>query len=152
MSNILIIHTIELARFGKAAIKLSLIGSESYILTCYRYVELNLVRTNMVEHPAEYPWSSYRYNALGRTNSLINPHSIYLRLGETKAQCCDAYRALFSLHINELSLKEIREATNKSWVLGSEYFKGKIADKLDRPIAPKKRGGDRRSEEFKANK
>ena len=92
MSNILIIHTIELARFGKAAIKLSLIGSESYILTCYRYVELNLVRTNMVEHPAEYPWSSYRYNALGGSNNLINSHSIYLRLGETKAQYCDAYQ------------------------------------------------------------
>ena len=148
MSNILIIHTIELARFGKAAIKLSLIDSERI----YSPVILNPVRANMVEHPAEYPWSSYRYNALGRSNNLINSHSIYLRLGETKAQYCDAYRALSSLHINELSLKEIREATNKSWVLGSEYFKGKIADKLDRPIAPKKRGGDRRSEEFKANK
>jgi len=36
---------------------------EGYALGCYRYIELNPVRANRVEHPAEYPWSSYRANA-----------------------------------------------------------------------------------------
>jgi putative transposase len=34
-----------------------------YVLGCYRYIELNPVRANMVNHPAEYRWSCYRANA-----------------------------------------------------------------------------------------
>ena len=45
--------------------KSSLLDSEGYLLTCSRYIELNPVRAGMVGHPAEYPWSSYRHNALG---------------------------------------------------------------------------------------
>ncbi|MEN8176787.1 MAG: hypothetical protein ABFS23_13560, partial [Pseudomonadota bacterium] len=32
----------------------SLIQSEKYLLTCYRYIELNPVRAGMVAHPAQY--------------------------------------------------------------------------------------------------
>ncbi len=28
----------------------------------------------MANHPAEYPWSSYRYHALGKSNPLVTPH------------------------------------------------------------------------------
>ena len=45
--------------------KATLIDSEVYALVCYRYIELNPVRAEMVGHPAAYPWSSYPYNALG---------------------------------------------------------------------------------------
>jgi len=31
--------------------------SEDYVLACYRYIELNPVRANMVGHPRNYPWS-----------------------------------------------------------------------------------------------
>lgn len=44
----------------------TLIDAESYLLTCYRYIELNPVRAGMVSHPGDYPWSSYRSNALGQ--------------------------------------------------------------------------------------
>ena len=37
----------------------------------------------------------------------------------------------------------------KSWVFGSDYFKQKISDKINRPIEPKQRGGDRKSGKFK---
>jgi putative transposase len=40
--------------------KATLIDSESYLLTCYRYIELNPVRADMVPHPRDYLWSSYR--------------------------------------------------------------------------------------------
>lgn len=36
---------------------------EAYVLACYRYIELNPVRTNMVSHPRHYRWSSYHVNA-----------------------------------------------------------------------------------------
>jgi hypothetical protein len=43
--------------------------------------ELNPVRAGMVQHPAEYRWSSYRANAQGESDILIQPHSVYGALG-----------------------------------------------------------------------
>jgi len=63
--------------------KATLIDTEQYFLTCMRYIELNPVRANnMAGHPSEYPWSSYRCNALGEENGLIRPHPEYQRLGK----------------------------------------------------------------------
>ena len=129
--------------------KASLIDSERYLLTCMRYIELNPVRAeDMAEHPAEYPWSSYRYNALGNANSLIIAHPLYLRLGKSVESRQAAYRSLFDNALDNKTLDEIRIAANKAWVLGSDYFIDKISEQVNRQTEPKKRGGDRRSEEF----
>ena len=132
--------------------KATLIDSESYLLTCMRYIELNPVRADMVAHPSEYPWSSYRYNALGQADELVTPHLEYRRLGKTEAEQQTAYRQLFKHRIPENCLTEIREATNKSWVLGNDRFKQRIQKKLERRVEPTARGGDRKSEKFKINR
>ena len=120
-----------------------------YALGCYRYIELNPVRANMVEHPAEYPWSSYKFNALGEPNQLVVPHELYKQPGKNSSDRREAYRDLFSVNVPRKTVDEIREATNKSWILGSEYFKDMIEDKINRPLNPRARGGDRKSEKFK---
>jgi len=66
-------------------------GSESLIC----YVELNPVRAAMVDHAAEYPWSSYQYNAVGKPIKLITPHALYLQLGKAPEQTQAYYRSLF---------------------------------------------------------
>ncbi len=129
--------------------KASLIDSESYALLCYRYIELNPVRAGMVEHPSEYPWSSYRANALGQYDALVTPQFMYYALGGDEAVRQAQYRSLFANQIDELSLAQMRDATNKAWVMGSEYFKQKIAEKLNRRSDKLGRGGDRKSNEFK---
>ena len=128
--------------------KASLIDSENYLFICQRYIELNPVRANMVKHCVEYPWSSYRCNAVGEINGLITAHEQYVKLGKTDCQRQTAYRALFEGFMDEMTLKHIREATNKSWVLGSDYFKENIEVEINRQIEPKVRGGDRRSKHF----
>ena len=130
--------------------KATLIDGEQYALACYRYIELNPVRADMVEHPAEYPWSSYRYNALGEAASWVVPHGLYVSLAENSAERLSAYRALFDVDVENKTMDDLREATNKSWVLGSDYFKTMIEGKIDRPMNPKKKGGDRRSKKYKA--
>ena len=130
--------------------KASLVDTEHYLLTCYRYIELNPVRAQMVEHPVDYPWSSYRHNALGQTNLMITPHEKYQGLGRDSEQRQAAYRALFKAHISERQLEEIRDTANKEWVLGSEYFKEKISQKLRRRVTPLARGGDRKSEQYRS--
>lgn len=128
--------------------KSTLIDSEHYALTCYRYIELNPVRADMVAHPSDYPWSSYHYNALGQADALVTPHKLYTALGRSKTDRQRAYRALFRARIPQQTIDEIRENTNKSWVLGSDRFKSKIEKKLDRPVSPRARGGDRKSQAY----
>ena len=125
--------------------KASLIDSEAYALTCYRYIELNPVRAGMVGHPAEYPWSSYRGNALGENDALLTPHPLFLALGGSVDERQAAYRALFEGHFDEKTLEEVRASINKAWVLGSEHFREKIAIQLNRRASPLPKGGDRKS-------
>lgn len=129
--------------------KASLVDSEAFALTCYRYIELNPVRANMVSHPAEYPWSSYRANALGIPDLLLTPHPLYLALGTTEEARQSAYRALFEAHMDQKTMDEVRTAANKAWVLGSKHFKTKIATQLNRRAAPLAKGGDRKSAQYR---
>ena len=118
----------------------TLIDSEAYLLTCCRYIELNPVRAGMVAHPREYRWSSYQFHARGQADSLLTPHELYLALGRTRAARQQAYRELFRSHLSQQTIDEIREATNKAWVLGSARFKGQLAKKTKRRVAPLPRG------------
>ena len=131
--------------------KATVLDSEQYLLICSRYIELNPVRAGMVEHPAEYPWSSYHFNALGVENSLLTEHGLYSALGEDAFACQSAYRHLFEHHVPDKTIEAIRMATNKAWVLGAERFQQQIEDLTQRPAKPKPRGGDRRSEKVRVN-
>ncbi len=129
--------------------KASLIDSEQYLLTCHRYIELNPVRANMVENPADYPWSSYLANAGGKLSDLVSPHDLYLQLGATPAERQLAYRALFDRGLLDQTVAEIRDAANKGWALGSPWFLRKIEAMLARPVRRQARGGDRKSTAFR---
>jgi putative transposase len=113
---------------------------EEYILACYRYIELNPVRANMVSHPRAYRWSSYRSNAEGKMDPLITPHENYLRLGRAMDSRLAAYRALFKAHIDPEQLAGIRRATNGNYVLGSIRFQEEVGRMLQRRVVPGRSG------------
>jgi putative transposase len=129
--------------------KATLIDTETYLLTCMRYIELNPVRAGIVSHPSEYPWSSYRQTALGQADDAVTLHPLYGRLGRSDDERQSAYRQLFKARIADQTLAEIREATNKAWVLGNDRFKRKIEAQLERRAAPRPKGGDRKSDEYR---
>ena len=60
--------------------KSCLVQAEDYLLQLYRYIELNPVRAKMIEDPADYHWSSYQVNGLGKESELCTPHPIYIAL------------------------------------------------------------------------
>ncbi len=120
--------------------KASLVDSENYLLTCMRYIELNPVRAAMVEHPAEYRWSSYRANAQGDTDGLVVPHALYQRLGDSAAGRCKAYRSLFKTCVDEALIDEIRSSLNQELVLGSCRYKQDIEAMIARQASPRRRG------------
>ena len=131
--------------------KSTVVDADNYLLTVYRYIELNPVRAKMVAHAAEYPWSSYQGNALGKPVQLLTPHSLYNQLGNTDKERQLAYRGLFNGMMPERELTAIRDATNKAWVLGDAGFKAQIAAKTGRRPEPLGRGGDRKSAAFRKN-
>ena len=57
---------------------------------------------------------------------LLTEHGCYQALGKTSNKRQIAYRALFECGIDDLTLEEIRDATNKAWVLGENRFKQQI--------------------------
>ena len=85
----------------------------------------------MVEKPAEYIWSSYEFNGLGKENKLLTLHPLYLELGSISDERCFAYRELFRNRINDHLIHELREAVNLELVFGRDDFKDKIEVMLD---------------------
>jgi putative transposase len=104
----------------------SLVQGDRYLLTCYRYIELNPVRANITEGPGDYRWSTYACNTLGQRNELIEPHEDYLSLGREPAERQAVYRDLFRVHIDSELLKAIWQAIQTNRVFGAEYFQKQI--------------------------
>jgi len=94
----------------------------------------------MVQHPRQYPWSSYRINAEGKKSDLIAPQDEYLRLGRNKDERKESYRGLFKAYIDPDVLSKIRKSTNGNYVLGSERFQEDIGNMLKRRVVPGKPG------------
>ena len=77
--------------------KSPLVAQESYFLEAGRYIERNPVRARIVERPEDYPWSSYRYYALGAPNALIDEDPYYALLGSDAATRQQRYREFVKL-------------------------------------------------------
>lgn len=120
---------------------------DSYLLACQRYIELNPVRANMVQHPAEYRWSSYRGNAQAEPDSQLCPHALYLALGQDNASRAAAYRELFRYELEPGLVDDIRRATNGNYALGNANFAGQIAAALGRRVTPGKSGRPGKADE-----
>ena len=123
---------------------------DDYLLACQRYIELNPVRAEMVKHPAEYRWSSYRANAQGDNDPLIVPHSLYTSLGIDPASRQDAYRELFRYELEPGLVDAIRKATNGNFALGDTRFGNQIEEMIGRRAQPGRSGRPRKNDEPKS--
>lgn len=120
--------------------KSCLIEDEAYLLQVYRYIELNPVRAGMVDNPADYQWSSYQVNALGKVSELCCPHVLYQAIANTRAQRCQDYQELCTYALSEKSIKEIRNSSKSGMALGSDKFKREIEQLTGRRMQAKQRG------------
>jgi putative transposase len=111
------------------------VDCDSYLLSCYRYIESNPVRAAIAMHPAEYAWSSFRSNALGYPSSLIRPHDVYRSLGSSEQARLEAYRRLFDCSVSDAELDAIRAATRRCRVLGSPDFLQRLESEVGRSVA-----------------
>jgi len=122
----------------------SLIESERYLLTCYRYIESSPVRARIVGSPGQYPWSSYAHHAAGREDRVVRDHPIYVALGTTPYERQRAYRELFRQPLDSEELEEIRASVNEGLVLGGDRFKDAIERAAARRVRPGNGGRPRK--------
>ena len=102
--------------------KSSLVQAETYLLACYRYIELNPVRAEMVADPGQYRWSSYRANGLGLPDARLTPHPLHLAQSSSRTQREQAYRALFRPHLDAEAATDIRQALQLGMPIGRDRF------------------------------
>jgi putative transposase len=110
------------------------------VVVCHRYVESYPVRADLVFRPEDYPWSSYRHNALGTKDPLVRDHATYTALGATDAARRAAYRDLFGLGLTGEQVETIRDATQRGSVPGTNRFRQKVERALGRRVDPPRRG------------
>lgn len=120
--------------------KSALVDSDTYLLTCYRYIELNPVRAGMVQRPADYPWSSYRRNALGMHDSGITPHGRYLALATEPDLRLQAYQALFNDALDQADADALRAHTRQNKAFGNQRFRSRIEALIGRSVGVRPRG------------
>jgi putative transposase len=123
-----------------------IVSSSTHLLTLCQYIELNPARAIMVTRPGQYPWSSYRHNAMAIPIGLITEHEEYKNLGNTHSARILNYRKLFPTNLPGEILEEIRLCTNKGWVIGNDTFRQEIQETLERKV----HGSARKSKRFKA--
>jgi putative transposase len=129
--------------------KSCLIDSENYLFALYRYIEMNPARANMVKDIADYPWSSYRHNALGKKNSLITEHKLYQDLGDSREVRAEKYQKIFSTENTTKQEQQIAVATMRGEVYGSSEFHHEIGKVISRSTKLTMHGGDRKSESYR---
>lgn len=117
-----------------------LVDSAPYVLACYRYIERNPVRAEMVPSVASYRWSSFQGNAGGALNKLLTPHAEYVALATgDEARYC-AYRELLDAADDPGFLAAIREATEGGLALVSERLRVQLEAQTGRRLEHKKPG------------
>jgi putative transposase len=112
----------------------NIIQSESYLLSCMRYIEMNPVRAGMVDHPAQYRWSSYAANALGMSNAILHQHDEYIGLGVSPDLRQKAYQELFVCDSDSDVLELLRQSLQSGTPLGNDQFKARIEAAVGKKI------------------
>ena len=116
-----------------------LVQTDRYFLTCMRYVEMNPVEAGMVRSPGDYPWSSYRHNALARPDSLVTPHVTFLAISDDPAHRSRQYRSLFDDKEDRRLRDAFRRAARTTFAVGDDPFLEWAALKTGRRL-PRKPG------------
>ncbi|WP_458130792.1 transposase [Pseudomonas sp. R3-41] len=103
--------------------KSSVVQSDSYLLACCRYIELNPVRARMVADAADYPWSSYR----ARVGNVPDGHWLdadpcFVALGNTTAERCRRYEAFVRQAVPAAEIGLIRDALQRGQLTGTSRF------------------------------
>jgi putative transposase len=120
--------------------KSNVIDTDSYLLQCGKYIELNPVRAKMIALPQEYLFSSYNFYAYGKPDSLLTPSPAYLALSDSVQARMKQYIdfVVDSNVINSDKLRKQRFIGNRDFIDRSEKLYGVKNEPSERgrPVRP----------------
>lgn len=128
------------------------VGDDRYLLQCHRYIELNPVRAGMVADPADYPWSSHRYHALGGADLLVSVHPAITRLAADPDSRRSVYRAFVMDAVPSEETDAIRQHLQRQHLYGPDRMRHDIEAQLGRAAGPKKIGRPRKRHLFECGR
>lgn len=121
--------------------KSSPVQSDSYLLACIRYIELNPVRARMVAAPEAYPWSSaQRWYAEKNPYPWLDPIPMQDVLGAEWPTQVERYKQFMREAIPEGEWKLIREAVSRGQLTGNDRFIDEVEKIIGRRIEHRKPG------------
>lgn len=103
--------------------KAILVDKDSYLLEVCRYVALNPVRAGMVQHPAEWRWSSCRTTANGNSASepWLHADTLLAHFGDSRTDAKARYRTFVEEGTGAVG-NSLWDALKGGIVLGSDSF------------------------------
>lgn len=114
----------------------NLIESDSYLLVCTRYIEMNPVRAGLVGSASEWRWSSARHHLGQVVDPLISEHSIFWNFGNTPFEREIRYREFLEQSFPADEAQVFTRACLRGRPLGSPAF----LTRTGLPTQPRKRG------------
>jgi putative transposase len=120
--------------------KSCLVESDRYLLTVYRYIELNPVRAALAATPERYRWSSVHGNLGLLSDSLLSPHPVFLGLGADILSRGHAYRHWLVQGTDPDDLRIIRDYVSQERALGSPRFQSMVEKMLGHCVGFRPRG------------
>lgn len=116
------------------------VQTESYLMRCCRYVDLNPVRAGIVATPDQYRWSSYNEKTGRQPPWLIDEDACYRRLGQTLPERQRSYGRWVHAAVGRDEEQAIRAAVRRSLLTGDRGFVDQVEREVGRRIEPKRRG------------
>jgi putative transposase len=105
--------------FWQDRFKSNIIDTDSYLICCGKYIELNPVRAEIVKLPEEYAFSSYGYYSKGLYDSLVNPSPVYMELSDSEEE----RKKLYTEFILTSNLINSKILTEQLFIGGREFIK-----------------------------
>lgn len=120
--------------------KSCLVNTDQYLLTVYRYIELNSVRASMVQTPEDHPWSSIHSNLGLKIDPLVTPHETFLTMAGNPLDRHTAYRSWLRAGVSDDEIDAIRAHLKQGRALGDRRFQAMIEKTLGQPASTRPRG------------
>ena len=103
--------------------KSSVVQTDTYLMACSRYIELNPVRARLCAEPGDYPWSSYRGRISENVPSdWLDTDPCFLALGADRGARRERYAAFVKQAIPEEETRLIRDALQRGQLTGCDRF------------------------------
>jgi putative transposase len=125
--------------------KSCLVSTDRYLLTVYRYIELNPVRASMVQSPEHHPRSSVHANLGLKVDPLVTPHETFLAIANDAQERSIAYRSWLRAGISDDEIQAIRVHLKQGRALGDRRFQAMVEKTLGQPASTKPQGRPPRS-------